>query len=165
MQWSSGGPSQRLLTSMETFRLTSIDSGSGPWFITAGIHGFSPSCFSPEMVKKCTRHLLFNSSGCSNAFLTLTKGECNRNNVYADTMKLKISVLSWFSFSVFGMKNAKFFVAAGTAAPCDVQPCPLLSPSSARVRFSTWFWITSCKIYSQASPKGIFYLLSVHKPP
>lgn len=49
-------------------------------------------------------------------------------------------------------------MAAGTAELCGVQPCPHLSPSSARVCFSTWCWL-NCKIYNQENLKGPFSLL------
>lgn len=66
----------------------------------------------------------------------------------------------WFSFSTLSTKNATRYSSWHCWALC-VQPCPLLSPSSARVCFSTWcFWLINCKSHNQENLKIHFFIRS-----
>lgn len=150
------GPIQSLLTSMETFPWTSPDCGSGSWFVIVGIPGSSPCFFWPEMVKVCARHP-FNSSGCPSTFLPLMRGVCDQSNRTQTLLHLQ-HLLHCDLFSAHSARRMPLTTAAGTAELWGVRPRPLLSPSSARVCFSTWCWL-NCKIYNQENLKGPFSLL------
>lgn len=84
----------------------------------------------------------------SNHLFPLRRGVCDQRNTTQTLLDLG-HLLHCNSVPAHSAWRMPLAMAAGTAELCAVQSCPLLSPSSARVCFSTW----CCDLTVKFKPK------------